>query len=170
MVEKVTDLWTEECDARCITTNGFIKNNGNLVMGAGVAGQAQERYPFFPKVAGKAVKEYGNMVHVFRDDWLVPNTMFYKQDHQDRQWFITFPVKHVWYEKADLDLIEKSAHELMELIDEPGFSFMKKVLLPIPGCGNGGRSWSEVKPVLTPILDDRVWVINNKPFDWPASF
>lgn len=175
MIEKVTDLWTEPCDARCITTNGFVKHNGHLVMGAGVAGQAQSRYGSFPKVAGNAVSHYGNNVHafVFPNQGVGSRVDPHKTSHGTfgSNWFISFPVKHKWYEEADLELIKRSAEQLIELLDEPAFSpLFKKVLLPLPGCGNGKLSWVDVKPVIEPILDDRVWVINNKPFDWPASF
>lgn len=152
LIERVADLWTEPCDARCITTNGFVKANGSLVMGAGTAGQAQERFPTFPKFAGEAVKLYGNHVYPFSTAELTRNK------DKDRTLYITYPVKHVWYEAADLALIERSAHELMSLIDTMALS---KILLPLPGCGRGQLRWSDVKPVLEPILDDRVWLINN---------
>jgi hypothetical protein len=157
MIEKLANLWDEPCDARCITTNGFIKKNGSLVMGAGVAGQAQARYPNLPKIAGDFVQTYGNIVGIFTVEHLLGEYKPWKE----HEYFITFPVKHAWYEKADLALIERSAYELMAALNEPGFIAWKKVLLPLPGCGNGQLSWSDVKPVIAPILDDRVWVISN---------
>lgn len=155
MIERLTSLWDEPADAKCITTNGFIKNNGNLVMGAGVAGQAQARYPRFPKLAGEWVKRYGNHVFIFDSE---NDLRDYNDPIDNCRYYITFPVKHVWYEKAELDLIERSAKELMHVIDKIA---AKKVLLPLPGCGNGQLSWTDVRPVLEPILDDRVWVISN---------
>lgn len=167
MKEALLDLWTTPADAKCITTNGYVKVNGNLVMGAGVAGQAQARYPNFPKVAGRAVTQYGNIVHAFRSDQLRQNnwsrynrSMTHGSIPVDDEWFITFPVKHVWYENADLELIKRSAHQLMDLLNEPAFlPIFKTVLLPRPGCGNGHLTWEDVKPVIEPILDDRVTVI-----------
>lgn len=156
MIERLASLWDEPCDARCITTNGFIKTNGTLVMGAGTAGQAQSRYPNFPKIAGLYVALHGNHVFPYTIEELRTNTMFYEDDNTN--YYITFPVKHAWYELADLELIERSAHELMKVIDRLD---SKKVLLPLPGCGNGQLSWADVRPVLEPILDDRVWVISN---------
>lgn len=155
MIEKLADLWTESADARCITTNGFVKKNGHLVMGAGTAAQAQVRYPDLPKYWGALVQLQGN--HVFFDIL------------SDDQLLFTFPVKHNWFETADLKLIERSSHELMEHLDKR--PFLKKVLLPLPGCGNGQLSWSDVKPVIAPILDDRVWAISNsltKDFNVPC--
>jgi|SRR5581483_387097 len=160
MIEAQVDLWDEPADAKCITTNGFIKKNGHLVMGVGVAGQAQSRYPNFPKIAGRAVKNYGNMVLAFHSSTLRTNTMF---DPVEEMWYITFPVKHNWYEDADLELIKCSARQLMGMLNEPGSlmkATFKKVLLPRPGCGNGHLEWEDVKPVIEPILDDRIWVIH----------
>jgi O-acetyl-ADP-ribose deacetylase (regulator of RNase III) len=158
MLEDVCDLFTEPADAKCITTNGYIKANGRLVMGAGVAGAAQARYPNFPKVAGEAVKQYGNIVHAFHSSTLRTNTMF---EPSEDQWYVTFPVKHVWYEDADLDLIERSAGQLMDMLNEPAFKSWKKVLLPRPGCGNGRLTWGQVEPVIAPILDDRIVVVRS---------
>lgn len=158
MLEDRLDIWTEPCDAICITTNGFVKVNGALVMGAGVAGQAQARYPAFPKIAGAAVKRHGNIVMAFHSDHLERNHFY---DPPSNQWFITFPVKHKWFESADLELIEQSANQLMTMLSEPAFSSWKKVLLPRPGCGNGHLSWDQVKPVIQPILSDRVVVVTN---------
>ena len=59
--------------------------------------------------------------------------------------------------EADLSIIKKSAHQLMELINKFGW---KKVLLPRPGCGAGGLSWNVVNPVIKDILDDRVIAIH----------
>lgn len=154
MIERIVDLWSEPADAKCITTNGFVKVNGNLVMGAGVAGQAQSRYPDFPKLAGLAVKRHGNHVFPFN----VRELRDYRDPEDTTKFYITFPVKSVWYEKAELDLIERSAHELITVADKLG---LEKILLPLPGCGNGQLSYKDVRPILEPILDDRIWVINN---------
>jgi hypothetical protein len=68
----------------------------------------------------------------------------------------TFPVKHHWREKADLDLIERSARQLVELADRFGY---QRLLIPRPGCGNGQLSYEEVRPVLKGILTGDRFVI-----------
>ena len=121
-----------------ITTNGFVKNNGCAVMGRGVALQAASKFPEMPKVLGERIKTGGNHVHFF-----------------SQQRLIAFPVKHNWFDRADLDLIQCSLFELTESLAKS----QSKVYMPRPGCGNGQLSWSEVKPLLAS-LDDRFTVVD----------
>ena len=67
---------------------------------------------------------------------------------------LSFPVKHNWFNNADISLIKRSAKELLDW-SEP----FRSIVLPRPGCGNGGLKWEDVKPVLEPILDGRFHVI-----------
>ncbi|MHA1962665.1 MAG: hypothetical protein ACW99U_20935 [Candidatus Thorarchaeota archaeon] len=90
---------------------------------------------------GRRIRDVGNVVQLFRDI-----------DDTD---LASFPVKHNWYETADLDLIKRSAEQLTILMDDWGYS---NVALPMPGCGNGGLTWEVVEPVIN-FLDDRVTVI-----------
>jgi hypothetical protein len=135
------NMWDIEADAYCITTNGFVKKNGEAVMGAGCAKEAATRYPSLPAVLGIHIKLRGNLV------WLYEVTPP----------LLMFPVKHNWYEKADLELIVKSAVDLMKWVDGKQW---QKVLLPRPGCGNGKLKWDDVKIVLEPILDNRIWIVS----------
>ena len=57
-----------------------------------------------------------------------------------------------WACKADIKLIERSCHQLVELTDRMGW---KSVLLPRMGCGRGELNWEDVKKVVEPLLDDR---------------
>lgn len=133
------DLW--ECNgALCITTNGFVKVNGRAVMGAGVAKQATQLIPGIDKELGRRLYKTGNNVYRIAGP-----------DHRvyfDRS-VLSFPVKHNWYERADLDLIRESAEQLSVVMDnhsELDFFLVK------PGCGNGGLTWSVVEDTLDPVL------------------
>lgn len=143
MTEDLLDLWEVPCEARCITTNGSIKANGRAVMGRGCAKQATERYPFLQKSLGELLQRIGNHVQILRLGAEEPI-------------LVVFPVKHAWDERADLDLIKRSAEELVALTDDMGWG---KVVLPRPGCGNGQRKWPEVRVVIQGILDDRFLVV-----------
>jgi hypothetical protein len=109
-------------------------------MGRGVAVQAKVKYSGLAKALGKAILEKGNHVHYF----------------EISGGLASFPVKHNWWEKADLDLIKRSADELVVLVDS--LIGIEKVALPRPGCGNGRLAWKTVKPVLE-YLDNRFYLI-----------
>lgn len=141
MQELKGNLWDEQYnnDWRCITTNGIVKNNGNAVMGKGCAKEAAERYPQLPSWLGLRILKFGNKVTVF-----------------EKHRLIAFPVKNHWKEKADPELIKKSAEELTLIAeDQP----TEKFILPRPGCGSGGLKWNTVQPLLQR-LPDNVFIIS----------
>lgn len=129
-------------DAVCVTTNGTIKKNGAGVMGAGNAKAFNNAFKDLDSILGRCIKENGNITQYI---YKVANTKI-----------IAFPVKHHWYEKADIDLIVKSYKELVNLLD---LYALKSTLLPRPGCQNGGLDWKEVKAKLLPIWDERITII-----------
>lgn len=132
MKEVFGNLW-EFDGIIAITTNGFVKRVGTCVMGRGCAKQATIRFPGLPHKLGTRISAEGNHV-------------FYFPEHR----LITFPVKHTWWEVADLGLIERSARELLKLIEVK--KIKEAVYLPRPGCGNGRLKWEGVKKLLSPIL------------------
>src|SRR4051812_4896643 len=140
MLEVEGDLWTySDFSIRCITTNGFVKKNGEAVMGRGCAKEAAVKLPGLPAWLGRNIQAYGNHF----DAVTIP-----LKDQGRNYWILGFfPVKHHWREKADLDLIKRSAEELVECSDEHNWS---KVLLPRPGCGNGQLEWATVKELIAP--------------------
>jgi len=129
-----------------ITTNGTVKKNGEAVMGRGCALEAKQRFPRLPLFLGDRLTLRGNHVHYFSRCLGLPD-------------LVTFPVKHNWWEKADLALIERSCKELLKLAYD--FNW-EKIIVPRPGCGNGGLDWRDVKPVLERYFDDRFLVISKK--------
>ena len=149
MKEIKGDLWDYYYNVKhrdtyvCITTNGFIKKDGSAVMGKGCAAEAAKRFPDLPYVLGKHIRENGNVVGILSTDCT-------------EDCILTFPVKHRWWEDADLILIAKSAKALKQ---EALRNKNNTYILPRPGCGNGRLTWKVVKPVLTKILPDNVAVI-----------
>jgi hypothetical protein len=142
MIVRLADLWELPCDARCITTNGTIKTDGRAVMGRGVALQACGRYLGLRKIQGRALTEFGNVPTILA---LGPPAL------------VSFPVKHVWSDWADLELIDQSARLLVALTEREGWA---QIVLPRPGCNNGRRNWTkDVEPILRPLLDDRFTVV-----------
>ena len=144
MKELTGDIWDyyDKGNWVVITTNGFVKKNGEAVMGRGVAQQAKQRYPDLPKRLGDCLRALGNHVTL-----------------QPSCGLLTFPVKHNWWEKADLELIEQSCKELRDMA-----SVLKPLIYLVrPGCSNGKRDWlTEVKPILEKYLDDRFVVVEKE--------
>jgi len=146
-------------DAICVTTNGVVKSNGELVMGAGIAKQFAERYPGLAKALGDHISTYGNRVcHIGHR----PSINQLKADPTLKGWDIfSFPTKHHWRDPSDLKLIAQSARTLVLGLDKFWPEY-KKIILPRPGCGLGGLKWADVKAVIEPILDDRFYIITPK--------
>lgn len=130
MREQTGDLFGvgRVADLLVITTNGAVRQDGKAVMGRGVAKQAATRWPNLPGLLGDALQQSGNHV---ADLW------------KPSCWptIVSFPVKHHWREPADVELIERSVGELVELTGRLG---ARLVVLPRPGCGNGGLDWVSV--------------------------
>lgn len=152
-------------DALCITTNGFIKNNGACVMGRGIAKAVANKYPTIPFVLGGLLKTAGNKVHHLM---CIDNTSL-----------ISFPVKptkrmisnvkndvvaHMqhhfnkgdwvpgWALKADNQIIQDSARQLVEMANKKEWH---NIAIPRVGCGAGELNWFDVKSLLDEYLDNR---------------
>lgn len=144
MKEIVGELWDyygKPNTVVCITTNGTVKKSGEAVMGRGCAEEAKARFPKLPAVLGAFIKRFGN-----RPWW----------GHTDGfEGLASFPVKHNWWEQADLELIRESAKRLFDWAANHHETFV----LPRPGCGNGRLTWEQVRPVIE-FLPDNVLVIS----------
>ena len=143
MIEYEGDLWDLVADATVITTNGFVKSNGRAVMGRGCAREARDRYKDLPasnvdELLGYLLKTEGNHVH---------DLGLWKGRR-----LITFPTKHHWREASDLELIMRSSGELVVLANTLQLT---NIAMPRPGCGSGRRRWSDVRPLIEEVLDDR---------------
>jgi hypothetical protein len=136
----IMDYWREG-HAIGITTNGFVKKNGEAVMGRGIAQTVRDTVPGFARELGKHLTQNGN-TPVYFPDWRI----------------YTFPVKHNWWETADINLIDES---FSRLLDNAPFDlhFVR------PGCGNGKLDWSDVEPVLRRTYEDYWDRMQNKAID-----
>lgn len=150
-------------DAICITTNGFIKSNGESVMGRGIALQMKQRYPDLPLLVGKSNKKRKNceVLKQVRGTSLVSflvkpaSEIYYDEEQVVRSMKGKLrPGQSIpgWACKASLPIIKASAVQLVELANEHDWT---DVLLPRPGCGAGELRWESVGVELSRILDDR---------------
>lgn len=122
----------------CVTTNGTVKKNGLLNMGKGNAKEVASVIPWVAEKLGQLVLAGGNKVYYAGEK------------------IFSFPVEDTWLSQASITIVEKSAQELIALIDEMD---IEKIYLPMPGCGKGGLSEAQVLKVIEPILDERVVLI-----------
>ena len=120
MKEIKGNIWDvyRDYDAICCTTNYIVKSNGELVMGAGIAKEFSNIYPWLAKNWGKRVSR----------DWKenchpgVFVTLMKYRPH-----LVYFGTKWDWKNPSNLELIEASAWSLLGLAIALDW---KKVLLP----------------------------------------
>lgn len=144
--ETTGNIWTFHTQGSwlVIPTNGFVKNNGDLVMGAGLARQANDRFQISHEL-GQAVASEGNRVQIYPAKKL-----------------ISFPTKHHWTEQSDIALIETSLQQLAEIAELMCWKD-REVAIPRVGCGNGKLEWPNVQPLFDKYLDGHFMLVNPKP-------
>ena len=149
MIETKGNLF-DDTNLNCIvcTINQIVKNNGELVMGAGIAKEFRDRYPFLAESFGKRTK--------FKESGiLLANDIVFRQKESgvviDYVCICGLPTKYDWRDKSDIDLIVKSCRELLMVANAFGW---EKIGMTRPGCGNGGLNWDNVKNKIS-FLDDR---------------
>lgn len=145
-VFKTGDMWSvfDEVDYFVITTNSIVKNNGALVMGAGIAKQVRDKWPGIDVEIGDAIEKIcgsggkyglllGNKIGVFQ-------------------------VKYHFKDMANLDLIKRSALDLEEYArTNPD----KTYALNYPGIGNGRLKRWAVDPLLENLPDNvQIWTFD----------
>lgn len=125
-----------------IPTNGTITRLSTVVMGAGLAKDAAERFPTLSRELASRVLLDGNRVQYFPQYFL-----------------FTFPTKHNWWEYADLSLIQESCKQLNQLMATHN---LKRVFMPKVGCGHGKLEWATVLRMLKRFLDSRCTIVTQE--------
>jgi len=150
------ELWSVPADILLVTTNATITSKGNLVMGAGAAGQAETRYSKMPRLLGQKIQELGQEygVILISSSVLVGSAKvtFLKDKVMLRQYIGAFQVKHKWWESAKLVLIENSVTLLRRLLTN---QYLKKltVVMNFPGIGYGKLKREDVLPIIRDLPD-----------------
>lgn len=151
-------------DCICITTNGTIKSNGELVMGAGVAKQFYDKYNSKFQIAKKLAKLlFGaeptlKKMFVVNSSYNVCYRAIAAEDNQGTN-VVSFPTKNHFQDKGDLELIKRSAKRMVEFADAYG---LKNIIIPSPGTGCGQLKEEDVYAALNEILDNRFSIIKFK--------
>jgi hypothetical protein len=147
MLLKQRNIWLdhEQLDYICITTNSVVKKNGELVMGAGNADQAQKKIPNIAKLFGELITNKGKRMGVYN---LVAVGKY-----------IAFQTKIHYADPSPLEVVQKSC----DILNKLARKYPNKIFgLPFPAINNGKRTVAEIMPMLVP-LPDNVHVYHLKP-------
>ena len=135
------DLWSVKSDITVVTTNSTLDSHGRLVMGAGTALQARQRYPGIATIAGTEIEtrklalgRYGFL--------LIPLS----------QKIGLLQTKVDWRRPTPIDLLQQSLFTFRYYLNyiDPAST----VAMPIPGVGRGGLNRDVVMPILESELGD----------------
>ena len=139
-----------ETEAAVVTTNGVLKRDGRLVMGAGIAKYCRDRYTGIDEVLGRLVAADGNIAF-FVGQWYDPLRDRARLDPMVN--VVSCPTKHHFKDGSDLRLIKQSCHAMYRIACEHRLT---RVYIPALGCALGGLDWTtQVEPICSAILDDR---------------
>lgn len=117
------------------TVNSRLSENGNPVMGAGVAKAFRDKW-------GDAVmKPYAEAI---KSGELRPGRAILFDLPDGRKW-AALATKDDWRDKSQMQWVESGLKELGEKLREGGY---KSVAITPPGCGNGGLDWKKVEPLV----------------------
>lgn len=121
------DLFDSEAQALVNTVN--CKG----VMGKGLAKEFKARFP----------ENYRRYREKCQNGSLVPGTLFCW--YEKEKYIVNFPTKDDWRKKSKISYIIDGLNSLSSWIQKEN---IKSIALPPLGCGNGGLSWSSVRPLI----------------------
>jgi hypothetical protein len=143
--EDIRKLW-KLGEIVCVTINGYIKKDGSAVMGRGNALAMADMIPELPHRLGEYLKTAGLKVGFFYERIIAfpvkPKSCPIDHALADvRYLYINSSSVPGYHCKASVELISKSAKELVELAKTMAD---KNIYLPLPGIGNGGLSIQDI--------------------------
>lgn len=103
------------------------------VMGAGLAKQFKERFPF-------AYQAYKSLCE---DGYLEPGGTMYCTDNGVK--IIALATKDHWKDNSELEFISEGLYDLSRWLNS---SEIHSIAIPALGCGLGGLDWNDVKPLI----------------------
>jgi O-acetyl-ADP-ribose deacetylase (regulator of RNase III) len=127
------------------------------IMGAGLAARAKYQFPevyvFYQGLCKRKELKMGepylfNELELSADVQLAdePDTLTCSKGPT---WFLLFPTKRHWRDKADLQGIEKGLQWIVDNYKRKG---IKSLAMPALGCGLGGLEWEQVGPLMCKYL------------------
>ena len=143
------DMWDiyGEADLFLVTSNSFVKKDERLVMGAGIAKEALDRFPNIDLRLGQAIQ--------FEDKHLGVYGLLVSFNWESGQKLGLFQVKRSHKNDADLSIIETSTNALIDWCKHYPDA---KVHLNFPGIGYGRLNPDDVIPIIVWLPDSvTVW-------------
>ena len=140
MIIVYDDVFSSNCDYIGITTNSIVKRNGELVMGAGNAKVASNKFKHLPKFFGDRIV----------NDGLVGK--FYGIIKCGK--YFAFQTKRHYKDKSDIRDVYESIMMLKDIAER---NVDKTFAIPFPAISNGGLKREDVEGYLT-CLPDNVFV------------
>lgn len=134
----------------CFTSNAIVTREGKAVMGAGVAKYFKDNFNGLDVALGKIKSRTMNNVVTDLGYW---------DRGEDKHRIIAFPTKNHWKNDSIPALIKMSCLRLKNLIDSDVRLQKGVILLPRPGCDNGGLDWEEIKDDVIKRLPNNVVII-----------
>jgi hypothetical protein len=129
------NIWTTRTDVYswlAITTNSFIKKDGTLAMGAGIAKEALEKYPDIDKLFGEKIQKLCNPL------------AFYGVVNVPKYNLFALQTKYHFKDGSTIELIKRSIGKLKVLVsylvlENIDYAFNNlEIHIPFPGIGYGG--------------------------------
>jgi hypothetical protein len=153
------DAW-DEADLFLITTNACVKPNACLVMGAGIAKQARDRWPALDFSLGRALLDKAihetKFVRLGRNYTLLePEYSLLVSSNWPKRKLGLLQVKRHFHMDASIGIIQRSTDALIAWCAERPEA---EVHLNFPGIGHGGLSHDAVMPIIERLPHNvRIW-------------
>lgn len=139
------DRWGAPNSLFCVTTNAYIRRDGALVMGRGIARQLRDIQPEVAWDAAELIREFERRLYGFVTLMVVqPANRVRSEIHQ---LVGLFQVKNHFRDPADLKIIEHSVQMLKAYLFDHQQELVE-VNLNYPGIGYGHRTVEAVEPLL----------------------
>jgi macro domain-containing protein len=145
-----------------ILTNQNYTLDGRACMSGGCAKECADRFPQTSFRLAKCLKNFGTNVPFVigavdvEGKYLEPNHKMIK-GKQFKSLIFSFPTINDLMVGASLELIKNSSQEMVNMANRYDLA---GIVVPRMGCGIGGLSWTDVKQVVEPILDNRFTIVS----------
>jgi len=162
-----------------ITTNGVLDRDGNLVMGAGIALEAKNKFREVKHILPETIS-----VGIFPIEKILGEHVKYNRNvpcFLEGIRIVSFPTKNLWRDPSSIELICNSFRLIcsqlwwsdeVDLVDPnykddgviaPDSPNHPQIYCPLPGCGNGGLKWEDVsKAILDMGIPPYIHFVSNR--------